>query len=58
MRQRGAAVTEITPAPFNVRSRVHEYGGGASMVADGVAYFSHFADNRLYVAAEARRRSR
>lgn len=49
MRQRGANVTEMTPAPFNVRTRVHEYGGGASLVADGVIWFSHFADNRIYV---------
>ena len=52
MRQRGETVAEMTPAPFNVRSRVHEYGGGASLVAGGVAWFSHFADNRLYVAAD------
>ncbi len=39
---------DVTAAPFNVRSRVHEYGGGAWTVADGVGYFSHFADNRLY----------
>lgn len=52
MRQRGANVTEMTPAPFNVRSRVHEYGGGASLVADGVIWFSHFADNRIYVIAD------
>ncbi|HEY0490768.1 MAG TPA: S9 family peptidase [Telluria sp.] len=50
MRQRGGTVTEITPAPFNVRSRVHEYGGGASAVANGTVYFSHFADNRIYKA--------
>jgi dipeptidyl aminopeptidase/acylaminoacyl peptidase len=41
-------INEVTPAPFNVRSRVHEYGGGAYAVADGVVVFSHFADNRLY----------
>ena len=23
------ALTDVTPAPFNVRTRVHEYGGGA-----------------------------
>lgn len=52
LRQRGADVREMTPAPFNVRTRVHEYGGGALLVADGTVYFSHFADNRLYMAAD------
>ncbi|NJN86917.1 MAG: S9 family peptidase [Leptolyngbyaceae cyanobacterium SL_7_1] len=37
-----------TPAEFNVRTRVHEYGGGAFMVADRTIYFSNFADQRLY----------
>jgi dipeptidyl aminopeptidase/acylaminoacyl peptidase len=36
------------PDPYNVRTRVHEYGGGAYDVADGTLYFSNFADNRLY----------
>ncbi|NES65878.1 MAG: S9 family peptidase, partial [Okeania sp. SIO2D1] len=40
--------TDITPAPFNVRTRVHEYGGGAFLVTDGMIYFSNFADQRLY----------
>ena len=31
-----------------MRTRVHEYGGHAYTVADGVVYFSHFADQRLY----------
>ncbi|MBV8777858.1 MAG: S9 family peptidase, partial [Alphaproteobacteria bacterium] len=39
---------DVTPAPYNVRTRVHEYGGGAVTVHRGVAYFSHFADQRLY----------
>ena len=39
---------ELTPAPFNVRSRVHEYGGGAWTSAEGLVIFSNFADNRLY----------
>jgi dipeptidyl aminopeptidase/acylaminoacyl peptidase len=43
----GAAV-DVTPQPFNVRTRVHEYGGGAWTVADGTLYFSNFADSRLY----------
>jgi len=41
-------VSDITSAPFNVRSRVHEYGGGAYCVHDGTVYFSNFADQRLY----------
>ncbi len=42
------AIEDVTPAPFNVRTRVHEYGGGAWTVADGTLYFSHDADRRLY----------
>ena len=52
LRQRGRDVTELTPAPFNVRTRVHEYGGGASLVDGGTVWFSHFADNRIYVIRE------
>jgi dipeptidyl aminopeptidase/acylaminoacyl peptidase len=51
LRQRGADLVELTPAPFNVRSRVHEYGGGAYLVAAGTVYFSHFADNCIYTIA-------
>jgi dipeptidyl aminopeptidase/acylaminoacyl peptidase len=44
----GGENSDVTPMPFNVRTRVHEYGGGAWTVADGVLYFSNFADGRLY----------
>ena len=39
---------DVIPAPFNARTRVHEYGGAAFSVSDGVVYFSNFADQRLY----------
>ena len=40
--------TELTPAPTNVRTRVHEYGGGSYTVAGGIATYSEFSDGRLY----------
>jgi dipeptidyl aminopeptidase/acylaminoacyl peptidase len=41
-------VADLTPAPFNARTRVHEYGGGAFNVLHDTLYFSNFADQRLY----------
>ncbi|AFY70598.1 peptidase S9, prolyl oligopeptidase active site region [Thalassoporum mexicanum PCC 7367] len=41
-------IVDITPAPFNVRTRVHEYGGGAYLVADSTIYFVNFSDQRIY----------
>ena len=42
---------DMTPQPFNARTRVHEYGGGDYTVADGTVYFSNFSDQRLYKQA-------
>ena len=41
-------ISDVTAAPFDVRTRVHEMGGGAALVANGIVYFSNFSDNRLY----------
>ena len=40
--------SEVTTPAHNARTRVHEYGGGALAVSNGVAYFSNFSDQRLY----------
>lgn len=40
--------SSLTPPHFNVRTRVHEYGGGAYLVHQGVMYFTNFSDQRLY----------
>ena len=44
----GRAV-DVTPTPFNVRSRVHEYGGGAYAVSGDHVWFSNFEDGRVYM---------
>ncbi|HKH70821.1 MAG TPA: prolyl oligopeptidase family serine peptidase [Vicinamibacterales bacterium] len=44
---------ELTPQGFNVRTRVHEYGGGAYIVAGGDIYFSNFSDQRIYRGASS-----
>lgn len=38
---------EVTSPETNVRTRVHEYGGGAWSVTDGVIYYSDDSDGRL-----------
>jgi hypothetical protein len=45
----GRRPEEMTSAGFNVRTRVHEYGGGHFTVHDETIYFSNFVDQRLYV---------
>jgi len=41
-------ISDVTVAPFNVRTRVHEYGGAAYTVDRGTIYFANFADQRIY----------
>ncbi len=48
---RGDAFTspaDVTPPGYNVRTRVHEYGGGAYCVHRGTVVFSNDEDQRLY----------
>jgi dipeptidyl aminopeptidase/acylaminoacyl peptidase len=47
-RRADGQIEDVTPADFNVRTRVHEYGGGAFLVARGVVYASNFADQRIF----------
>lgn len=39
---------DILPYPFSARSKVHEYGGRAWVVADQTLYFVNQQDQRLY----------
>ena len=47
VRWREGSTDDITPPETNVRTSVHEYGGGAWWAESGVAYYSEFADQRL-----------
>jgi dipeptidyl aminopeptidase/acylaminoacyl peptidase len=44
----GGSAVDVVPAGFNVRTRVHEYGGGAWFRGGGTVYCSNFDDSRLY----------
>ena len=41
-------VTDLLPDGRNARSAVHEYGGAAWWVRDGIVWFTDWADQRLY----------
>ena len=51
-RRADASLHDLNAAPFNVRTRAHEYGGGAFVVLAGGAeakvVFSHYDDQQLY----------
>jgi dipeptidyl aminopeptidase/acylaminoacyl peptidase len=42
------SLVDVTPPGFDVRTRVHEYGGGSYLVSGDVVFFSNYADQRLY----------
>ena len=41
------STVDINPERFNARNAVHEYGGGAYAVRDGVVYFVNWDDQRI-----------
>ena len=47
-RRTDGTVEDVTPAPYNVRSRVHEYGGGAFCVHGERVWFVNDGDQRIY----------
>jgi len=51
-RDADGTLRDLNPAPFNARSRAHEYGGGAfALLADRTLVFSHDDDQQLYLLA-------
>jgi dipeptidyl aminopeptidase/acylaminoacyl peptidase len=46
--RRGEEARALTPRELNVRSRVHEYGGGAYWRDGETIFFSNFWDGRVY----------
>ena len=42
-------LTDITASDFNVRTRVHEYGGRSFAVDGANVYFSNFSDQHIYL---------
>jgi dipeptidyl aminopeptidase/acylaminoacyl peptidase len=48
MRDTDGTTRDLIPEGFNVRTRAHEYGGGAYVVAGETVYFCHDRDQRLY----------
>jgi dipeptidyl aminopeptidase/acylaminoacyl peptidase len=39
---------DVTPEGFDVRTKVHEYGGGAYWLHGATVFFANFEDQRLY----------
>ncbi len=48
MTREGGEARQLTPDGFNVRTRVHEYGGAPYAMTPQGLFFSHFRDQRLY----------
>lgn len=46
--QPDGTIQEVSPQPWHLKTRVHEYGGGSYFVSQGQVFFSHFYDQQLY----------
>lgn len=44
----GGVPVDVSPPTVSIRSRVHEYGGGAATVAGGALFYVNHEDQRLY----------
>src|SRR5260370_11093807 len=47
-RRTDGMIDDVTPAPYNVRTRVHEYGGAAHGIPAATGVLRKFADKLLY----------
>ncbi|HXG25613.1 MAG TPA: S9 family peptidase [Candidatus Binatia bacterium] len=47
-REPDGTLTRLTPEGFNARSRVHEYGGGATLISGDLAVVCDFVSGRLH----------
>ncbi|TQJ00606.1 dipeptidyl aminopeptidase/acylaminoacyl peptidase [Amycolatopsis cihanbeyliensis] len=48
VRSDGEKVEQLLPAPWNVRNRVHEYGGRPWAATGNIVAFTHWDDQRVY----------
>ena len=53
----GSALVDVTSAPLDVASRVHEYGGGAYAARNGRVVFSHKPDGSVWLVDGAEPRA-
>jgi len=53
-RSASGSICTLTPDGYDVRSRVHDYGGGAYAVRQGTVIFSNNDDQRVYRHEEGR----
>ncbi len=47
-RRADGQAADVSPPGFNVRTRVHEYGGGACVISRAGIFATNFSDQRIY----------